>query len=208
MEFLNFWNVLGGHTHIVLFWGHWYQCFGISDDVSSGFQSQSGFCLIRFCRGESNVHFLRSTSGATPSDLLTASFAVCTSRLGRCKLSYTLHPPGGPLVTLHYDSFSISEKARICHKSLTFCLFTILIQRVKDNYVAIRILLRRYKKPGLNPKTSPVHREPPAGPDEPRAPDGQTRLHPQAVGVPGPLQLARRIQDSKTTMAQLTKSEC
>ena len=31
--------------------------FWISGDVSSGFQSQSGFCLIRyFCGGECNVH--------------------------------------------------------------------------------------------------------------------------------------------------------
>ena len=39
--------------------------FWISGDVSSGFQSQSGFCLIRIAEGECNVHSLRSTSGAT-----------------------------------------------------------------------------------------------------------------------------------------------
>ena len=40
---------------VLLFW--------ISGDVSSGFQSQSGFCLIRyFCRGECNVRSPRSTS--------------------------------------------------------------------------------------------------------------------------------------------------
>ena len=39
--------------------------FWISGDVSSGFQSQSGFCLIRyFCGGECNVHSPRFTSGA------------------------------------------------------------------------------------------------------------------------------------------------
>ena len=32
------------HLH-VLFWDHLYPCFWISGDVSSGFQSQSGFCL-------------------------------------------------------------------------------------------------------------------------------------------------------------------
>ena len=40
--------------------------FWIYGDVSSGFQSQSGFCLIRyFCGGECNVHSPRFTSGAT-----------------------------------------------------------------------------------------------------------------------------------------------
>ena len=48
--------------------------FWISGDVSSGFQSQSGFCLIcYFCRGECNVHSPRFTSGATLADLLAAS---------------------------------------------------------------------------------------------------------------------------------------
>ena len=36
--------------------------FWISGDMSSEFQSQSGFCLIRV---ECNVHSLRSTSGLT-----------------------------------------------------------------------------------------------------------------------------------------------
>ena len=40
--------------------------FWISGDVSSGFQSQSGFCLIRyFCGGECKVHSPRFTSSAT-----------------------------------------------------------------------------------------------------------------------------------------------
>ena len=51
------------HTH-VLFWGPLVPLFWISGDVSSGFQSHSGFCLIHFCRGECNVYSLRSTSSA------------------------------------------------------------------------------------------------------------------------------------------------
>ena len=47
--------------------------FWISSEISSGFQSQSGFCLIRFCGGEYNVHSLRSISGATPANLLMVS---------------------------------------------------------------------------------------------------------------------------------------
>ena len=44
--------------------------FWISGDISSGFQSQSGFCLIRyFCGGECNIHSPRFTSGATLADL-------------------------------------------------------------------------------------------------------------------------------------------
>ena len=54
--------------------------FWISGDVSSGFQSQSGFCLIRyFCRGECNVHSPRFTSGATLANLLVASTQPVTS---------------------------------------------------------------------------------------------------------------------------------
>ena len=54
--------------------------FWISGDVSSGFQSQSGFCLIRyFCGGECNVHSPRFTSGATLTDLLAASVQPVTS---------------------------------------------------------------------------------------------------------------------------------
>ena len=60
--------------------------FLISSDVSYGFQSQSGFGHI-FCGGECNVHFLRSTSGATPADVLAAGiaaghFPICMSRGG------------------------------------------------------------------------------------------------------------------------------
>ena len=62
--------------------------FWISGDVSSGFQSQSGFFLIRFfCGGENDVHSLRSTSSVTPANLLAAGitatyFLTCTSRGG------------------------------------------------------------------------------------------------------------------------------
>ena len=54
--------------------------FWISGDVSSGFQSQSGYCLIRyFCGGECNVHSPRFTSGATLADLLAAGTQPVTS---------------------------------------------------------------------------------------------------------------------------------
>ena len=62
--------------------------FWISGDVFSGFQSQSGFCLICiFCRGKCNVHSLRSTYGATNANLLAAGsaashFPTCISRGG------------------------------------------------------------------------------------------------------------------------------
>ena len=74
--FFFFFKVFGGHMSF--FWGHWYPCF--SGDVSSGFQSQSGFCLIRyFCGGECNVHSPRFTSGATLADLLAAGAQPVTS---------------------------------------------------------------------------------------------------------------------------------
>ena len=61
--------------------------FGVTGGVSCGFQSQSGFCLICFCRGECNEHSLGSISSATPANLLTASitagnFPTCISRGG------------------------------------------------------------------------------------------------------------------------------
>ena len=62
--------------------------FWISGDVSSGFQSQSGFCLIHlFCGGKCNVHSPRSNSAAIPANLLTAGitarhFPTCISRCG------------------------------------------------------------------------------------------------------------------------------
>ena len=62
----------------------------VSDDIS-GFQSQSRFYLIRFF-AEANVHYLRSTSGATCADLLVASsttshFPTCISS-GRTWLGF------------------------------------------------------------------------------------------------------------------------
>ena len=70
--FLTFWRTW------VLFVGHLIPLFWTSGDVSSGFQSQSGFYLIRsWRRCTSNVtHFLRFTSGATPADLLAVSMAA------------------------------------------------------------------------------------------------------------------------------------
>ena len=58
------------HSH-VLFWGHWYPCFGFLVT----FQSQSGFCLIRIA--EANVMYI---SWDPPlmlhvADLLTDSIA-------------------------------------------------------------------------------------------------------------------------------------
>ena len=43
--------------------------FWISDEVSSGFQSQSGLPYLHY-GGEHNVRFPKSTSGATLADLL------------------------------------------------------------------------------------------------------------------------------------------
>ena len=51
------------------------------------FKARMGFALFAFCRGECNVHSLRSTSGATPADLLMTSItaghiSTCISRGG------------------------------------------------------------------------------------------------------------------------------
>ena len=53
-EELFFFKVFGGHMS---FLGPLVPLFCISGDVSSGFQSHSGFCLIcYFCGGKCNVH--------------------------------------------------------------------------------------------------------------------------------------------------------
>ena len=59
-------------TH-VLFWGHWCHCFGFLVTSPLGFKVRVGAALFAFCRGECNVHPLRSTSDATLADLLAAS---------------------------------------------------------------------------------------------------------------------------------------
>ena len=54
--------------------------FWISGDISSGFQSQSGFYFIDFfCGGKCNVHSLRFTSSATCANLLAAGMQSITS---------------------------------------------------------------------------------------------------------------------------------
>ena len=60
-------------TH-VLFWDHWYPCFGILVTSPLGFKARVGSALFNFfCSSECNVHFPRFTSGATCADLLAAS---------------------------------------------------------------------------------------------------------------------------------------
>ena len=77
--YIFFFKVFGGHMSFFL--GPLVPLFWISGDVSSGFQSQSGFCLIRyfFCGGECNVHSPRFTSGATLANLLVAGTQPVTS---------------------------------------------------------------------------------------------------------------------------------
>ena len=56
----------------VLFWGHWYPCFGLLVMSPLGFKARVGSSLFVFYRGKCNVYCLRSTSGATHIDLLAA----------------------------------------------------------------------------------------------------------------------------------------
>ena len=69
-------KVFGGHMSFLGATGTPVWIYG---DVSFGVQSQSGFCLICFCRGKCNVHSLRSTSGATLANLLAAGAQLVTS---------------------------------------------------------------------------------------------------------------------------------
>ena len=58
--------------------------FCISSHDSSGFQSQSGLPYSH-CRGKCNVHSLKSTSGATPADLLMAGIAASPVHTDCCR---------------------------------------------------------------------------------------------------------------------------
>ena len=63
------------------YFGPLVSLFGISGDVFSVFQRQSGFCLI-FCKGKCTLHSLRSTCSAAPANILTAS--LTTSHIPTC----------------------------------------------------------------------------------------------------------------------------
>ena len=76
-------------THVHLdtcpFVGPLMPLFRTSGDVSSGFQSQSGFCLIQTCGGVCNIRSLRFTSGAT--HLLVYNASIAASRLPHMRVS-------------------------------------------------------------------------------------------------------------------------
>ena len=71
--------------HMCLIWGHWYPCFGFLVTTPLGFKARVGSALFA-CFVEANVMYIpRSTSGATPADLLTVNiaanhFLTCISR--------------------------------------------------------------------------------------------------------------------------------
>ena len=69
------------HTH-VLFWGHWYPCFGFLVTSPLGFKARVGSVLFAFCRGECNVHSLRSTYSRPLGSQCSAShFPTCAEVL-------------------------------------------------------------------------------------------------------------------------------
>ena len=99
-------------TH-VLFGGHWYPCFGFL-----GFKAKVGSALFAFSGGKCNVHFPRSTSGATHADLQhayaevglgsysngqspgqeTKALPLCQRPSCSVRLTYCTHIPSGRLV--------------------------------------------------------------------------------------------------------------
>ena len=107
----------------ILFVGPLMPLFWTSGDVSSGFQSQSGFCLIRTWRRRTSsiTRSLRFTSGATPANLLAASMAAEPS------LPHTCEGIGGSRtgdISLHertlnrlsYAGAATSEHTYICER--------------------------------------------------------------------------------------------
>ena len=66
-------------TH-VLFWGHWYPCFGFLVTSPLGFKAKLGSTLFAFCGGECNVHPPRSSSGATRMQPVTSPHACACKK--------------------------------------------------------------------------------------------------------------------------------
>ena len=68
----------------------------ISSDVSSGFQSQSGFCLIHIAKANCNVHSPKSTSGATNCQPFDSQQCGAVTRFISCQsLNKLLCDPSG-----------------------------------------------------------------------------------------------------------------
>ena len=96
--------VLGEHKHTCPTLGSLEPMFWISGDISSGFQ------IFAFYGGECISHSPRLTSGATPTDLLTASMASLHARFPRGRIL--------PVIIPSRDSGHQTEPA-ICEDSHT-----------------------------------------------------------------------------------------
>ena len=78
---------LGLH-HNVIFWGHWYPCFGLLLDFwwyLLWVSMPEWAALFTLGRGVPITHFLRFAFGATPADLLAASIAAEPSLPHTCE---------------------------------------------------------------------------------------------------------------------------
>ena len=72
--FKSFWR-----TH-VLFWGHWYPCYGFLVTSPLGFKARVGSALFTFfCGGEYNLHSPRSTTCQPLGSWCAASHFPCRS---------------------------------------------------------------------------------------------------------------------------------
>ena len=78
-SFLFFLKKIFWRTH-VLFWGHWYPCFGFLVTSPLGFKARVGSALFAIFAEANVIHNSpRSTSGATLADLLAAGAQPVTS---------------------------------------------------------------------------------------------------------------------------------
>ena len=60
----------------VLFWGHWYPCFGFLVSLLWISMPKRVLPYSLFCGGKCNIHSMRSTSGATGANLLAAQLVT------------------------------------------------------------------------------------------------------------------------------------
>ena len=64
----------------MVFWSHWYPCFGFLVTSPPGFKARVGSALFTgFVEAICNVHSLRSTSSANPANFLMASMVASCS---------------------------------------------------------------------------------------------------------------------------------
>ena len=124
----------------ILFVGRLVPLFWISGNVSSGFQSQS-FWL--FFGGECNVHSPKSTSGATPADLLMTNGTPITSPHSLSEEELGLDSNGQP-PEQKTNACGISLQIKAVTSQIRFCIVDNGIWRGRSDRFHIVLIYNAY----------------------------------------------------------------